>query len=88
MIRGILFLLIAIIAVTFLRMVIGLVMRSMSQALAPEKAEGRGREAIRGELKRDPICGTYVAASASIKKTVGKEVVHFCSPTCRDRYKG
>lgn len=39
-----------------------------------------------GSLKRDPVCGTYVPADNSVRKTVGGEVVYFCSPECRDKY--
>ncbi len=41
-----------------------------------------------GELKKDPVCGTFVAVSTSVKKTVHGEVVHFCSEACRDKYNG
>jgi YHS domain-containing protein len=87
MIRAILFLLILIVAVTFLRAVIGLIARAMSQALEPEKTDAAPSHAAGGELKRDPVCGTYIAESASVKKTVGNQVIHFCSPSCRDRYR-
>lgn len=40
-----------------------------------------------GELKKDPVCGTYVSTSASVTRTVNGEVLHFCSPECRDRYR-
>jgi hypothetical protein len=88
MIRGILFLFIAIIAITFLRSVIGLIVRTMGEAMSPEKPDVRAAPTAGGELKRDPVCGTYVAAGASVRKTVGREVIHFCSTTCRDRYQG
>jgi len=39
-----------------------------------------------GELKKDPICGTYVSTAASITHTVKGEVVYFCSKECRDRF--
>ena len=41
-----------------------------------------------GELKRDPVCGTYVSTAVSVKRTVKGEVVHFCSEECRDKYAG
>jgi len=41
---------------------------------------------VRGELKKDPVCGTFVAMNSSIKKDVNGETVHFCSPACRDKY--
>jgi YHS domain-containing protein len=39
-----------------------------------------------GELKKDPVCGTYVFPSASVTRTVNGQVIYFCSPQCRDRY--
>jgi YHS domain-containing protein len=39
-----------------------------------------------GELKRDPVCGTYVSTAVSVKRTVKGEVLHFCSEECRNRY--
>ncbi|HZT34082.1 MAG TPA: hypothetical protein VFA33_29590 [Bryobacteraceae bacterium] len=40
-----------------------------------------------GELKKDPVCGTYVSVEASVTKKVNGEVVHFCSPACRDKFR-
>jgi YHS domain-containing protein len=37
-------------------------------------------------LHQDPVCGTYVGADTSLKRIVGGQVLHFCSPECRDRY--
>jgi len=39
-----------------------------------------------GELKKDPVCGTFVAVASSIKRTVDGKVIHFCSTACRDKY--
>jgi YHS domain-containing protein len=39
-----------------------------------------------GELKKDPVCGTYVSTTASIARTVNGEVLHFCSKECSDKY--
>ena len=39
------------------------------------------------ELKKDPVCGTYVPAATSLTRTVNGSVVHFCSPECRDKYR-
>ncbi len=41
-----------------------------------------------GELKKDPVCGTYVSAATAITRTVKGQVLHFCSTECRDRYSG
>jgi len=49
-------------------------------AQAPPGADG-------GELKQDPVCGTFVLTTTSVKKTVNGELVHFCSAACRDKFK-
>ena len=41
-----------------------------------------------GELRKDPVCGTYVSTSTSLSRTVKAETFFFCSPECRDRYRG
>jgi YHS domain-containing protein len=38
------------------------------------------------ELKKDPVCGIYVSAAVSLTRTVNGQVLHFCSPECRDKY--
>lgn len=91
MIRAILYLVIVIFLITFLRMVIGLIMRSMGEmmsqsASAPNSQSGPANIPMSGELKRDPVCGTFVPASTTFRKTVHGELYHFCSAECRDKY--
>jgi YHS domain-containing protein len=40
-----------------------------------------------GELRKDPVCGTYVSTGASVTRKVDGELVHFCSTECRDKYR-
>ena len=40
-----------------------------------------------GDLKKDPVCGTYVSTSASVTRTVNGELFHFCSKEFRDKYR-
>jgi len=39
-----------------------------------------------GELKKDPVCGTYVSMGASVTRSVNGQLLHFCSKECRDKY--
>jgi YHS domain-containing protein len=39
-----------------------------------------------GELKKDPVCGTYVSAVGTPREQVGRDVVYFCSETCREQF--
>jgi YHS domain-containing protein len=38
------------------------------------------------ELKKDPVCGTYVSAASAFTRTVNGQVIAFCSKECRDRF--
>jgi YHS domain-containing protein len=40
-----------------------------------------------GTLHKDPVCGTYVSEDAGIAQSIKGQVVYFCSPECRDRYR-
>jgi YHS domain-containing protein len=40
------------------------------------------------ELKRDPVCGTFVSPAVSLSRTLNGETLYFCSAECRDRYRG
>lgn len=88
MIRTVLFLLLAILLITLLRGIIGIIGKGIA-SLADAKPPARrpGASPTHDELKRDPVCGIYVPAATSIKRTVDGETVHFCSEDCAARYK-
>ena len=37
-------------------------------------------------LVRDPVCGMHVDETLSIPLREGGQLIHFCSPACRDAY--
>lgn len=81
--------LLLVVAIAFIRYVIRTVARVFSDAVNPQ-AGGQPKQPASvtgGELKQDPVCGTFVPVSTSVKKTVNGELVHFCSVTCRDKFK-
>ena len=39
-----------------------------------------------GELRKDPVCGTFVPISTSLKRVVNGETVYFCSADCQKRF--
>ncbi len=41
-----------------------------------------------GELKKDPVCGTYVSTATSINRIVKGQPVYFCSEECSRKFKG
>jgi YHS domain-containing protein len=75
-----------------LYMVLFLVLRAIIAKLFSPSRSGKisprhqSEPAAGGELKKDPVCGTYVSAVGSITRTVKGETIYFCSPECRDKY--
>jgi YHS domain-containing protein len=54
--------------------------RAMQQPQPPPVPVG-------GELKKDPVCGTYVSAATALQEKVKGEVVYFCSRECKEKYR-
>jgi len=48
------------------------------QKSAPQSAQGR--------TVRDPVCGMFVSTEVSHRLVHGKEVLHFCSQECLEKY--
>ncbi len=93
MFRAIFELLLTIVVLWVVRSVMGIVLRGFSQAMKPgpgaappNGARPAPQVPLSGELKKDPVCGTYISAATSIKEKVGGETLHFCSAQCRDKY--
>jgi YHS domain-containing protein len=87
MFRTILYLLAAIVLITVLRLVIGMIMRGASQVLSGNPSSRPRAATPGGELKRDPVCGPYIAAATSFKQSVRGEIYHFCSRECSERFR-
>jgi YHS domain-containing protein len=94
MFRALVYLLSVVLIITVVRMVLGVIAKGMGELLGggtrqAETGPRRPEVPMGGELKRDPVCGTYVPAATAVKKPgPGGEVVYFCSTECRDRYTG
>jgi YHS domain-containing protein len=63
-------------------------LKSVIQALVtpPKPAQDAGGGRPLAELQKDPVCGTYVAAAASVTSVVGGQTIYFCSEECRSKY--
>lgn len=96
MFRAIFELLLTIIVIFVIRSVISIALKGFSQAMRPPNHPEAGNPGsapprpgqipVTGELKKDPVCGTYISTATSIKEKVGGQIVHFCSSECRDKY--
>jgi YHS domain-containing protein len=90
MVRAVLYIFLAIFLISLLRSIIGVVGKGLAALFEPDSSgrDSTGAEPRKaGELKRDPVCGTYVSTATSVKKTVDGQVVHFCSAACSEKYK-
>lgn len=89
MLRLLTYLLISLFLITILRNVVGMILRAFSQLVQsqpPAQRSPRSDVPLTGELKRDPVCGTYTAVASSLQKTVQGRTFYFCSAQCRDKY--
>jgi uncharacterized protein len=60
------------------------VLQRPGRGSAPRSAEPKISPG--GELIKDPVCGTYVSAASSVKRTVNGKVLHFCSKDCSEKF--
>ncbi len=91
MFRIIFWLLGLVLVISFIRGVIGIVLRGFSGIVNPQPGSQTrqttgGQVPLTGEFKKDPACGTYISAATSIHENVGGEIFYFCSAQCRDKY--
>jgi YHS domain-containing protein len=92
MFRAIFYLLLTVVVITVLKGIVGIVLKGVAEAMKrdPAPPDGRPRNSheipLTGELKKDPVCGTYIATATCIKEKVGGQTLHFCSQECRDKY--
>ena len=92
MLRAILFLLAAVVAISALRSVIGTIARLFAEFTGNAESAGPGsfprRPAapVSETLKRDPVCRRLVAPSVSVQKTISGVTYYFCSGACCDKF--
>lgn len=83
--------LIAVLLISALRSVIGIFAKAFfTSATRPNEPQAARRPSVPsgGELKKDPVCGTYISTATALQKKSGGEIYYFCSPQCRDKFRG
>ena len=91
--RAILYMVAAALAILLLRSIIGLIAKAFSDFASPAPSAGpdekpkRPTVPISEALERDPVCGTFIAPSAAVQKTVAGTTYYFCSAACRDKFR-
>jgi YHS domain-containing protein len=77
-------------SVWLLRRLVGWVLRDAATSAPRSVDASRPDETAVAarRLVRDPVCGMHVDETLSIPLREGGELLHFCSPACRDVYTG
>lgn len=92
MLRALAYLIATILVISVVRSIIGIVLKGFSDLFHPPGPAQSGPRApsvpAGGELKKDPVCGTFISTATGIQKRVHGEIYYFCSPECRDKFKG
>ncbi len=89
MIRALLYSLIGLLALAFMRMAMGVIMKGAGDLFnsPPEESAGAtNMPPAGGELKRDPVCGTYVPATTKFTAQASGHAYYYCSKDCRDKH--
>jgi YHS domain-containing protein len=96
MFRVILFLIGFLIVISLIRSVLGILSKftaglfgTLSQ---PDSTPGSRAPSApaptTGELRKDPVCGTFISTATAFQKAIKGETYYFCSTQCRDKFKG
>jgi hypothetical protein len=92
MFRVILYLLLAVVLISVLRSVIGIVMKGLGALLStanqssPSASPDPPKSQLGGDLHRDPICGTFVAESTPHHRRTSGGDFYYCSDSCKEKH--
>jgi len=95
MFRAIVYLIGFMLIMSVIRSVLGIVGKAFS-GLSNTSSPQAGGSASRppssppsgGELKKDPVCGTFISTATAFQKFSQGQTYYFCSTECRDKFTG
>ena len=94
MFRAILYLIGFMLVMSVIRSVLGIITKAfsgLSSTSSPQAGAPGSRPSSPpsgGELKKDPVCGTFISTATAFQKSAGGQTYYFCSTECRDKFKG
>ena len=95
MFRAILYLIGFMLIMSVLRSVLGIIGKAfsgLSNSSTPQAGASSSRPPSSpspgGELKKDPVCGTFISTATAFQKFANGQTYYFCSTECRDKFKG
>jgi|SRR5262245_4565205 YHS domain-containing protein len=71
----------------FLARALRSIWRGILEGLNQSGPSGGGVPSRGVHMVRDPMCGTFVVPERAISLTVGRDILYFCSVSCRDAYR-
>jgi YHS domain-containing protein len=96
MIRALIEFLLIIAVVMVARAVLTSIMKGVARASSSsfqgtstnssERTKAAPQTSAGGDLRKDPVCGTYVAEASALKRSVGGQVFYYCSEACREKH--
>src|SRR6476659_1786041 len=93
MFRAFLYLIVFLLVMSVVRSVLGIVSKAfsgLSSSTSPQAGASGSRPSSSpstgGELKKDPVCGTFISTATAFQKSAGGQTYYFCSTACRDKY--
>jgi YHS domain-containing protein len=89
MLRALAYLIASLLVFSVVRSILGIVLKGFADLFQPRSTRGPNPPKVPagGELKKDPVCGTFISTSTAIQKRVSGETYYFCSEDCRDKFK-
>ena len=95
MFRAIVYLIGFMLIMSVIRSVLGIVGKAFSglsttstpQAGATSSRSPSNPSSV-GELKKDPVCGTFISTATAFQKFAQGQTYYFCSSDCRDKFQG
>jgi YHS domain-containing protein len=95
MFRAIVYLIGFMLIMSVIRSVLGIVGKAfsgLSSTSSPQAGAAGPRQSPSppsgGELKKDPVCGTFISTATAFQKFSQGQTHYFCSTDCRDKFKG
>ncbi|MSV34149.1 MAG: YHS domain-containing protein [Bryobacterales bacterium] len=85
------------VVLSLVRSVVGFITKAYTgqSGTAPQRAGNSSRpqsssassSTSGGELKKDPVCGTFISTATAFQGYAGGQTYYFCSTECRDKFK-
>jgi YHS domain-containing protein len=88
--RAVIYLIASVLVFSVVRTILNILWKGFADLFRAEPSQAgpkRPTVSAGGELKKDPVCGTFISTSTALQKKVGAEIYYFCSAECRDKFK-